>query len=339
MGNSFPILQEKKRSYDLLIAGVLITGLAAVGVFATFGHALFSEELPQEAAVVHAPAILEPDTGLAFTPGAFDGIDITARSAIVYDVRNDVVLYARSAEEQMPLASITKVMTALAAKDVLPAETIVTLTESSVATEGNSGFEVGEQWQLGDLSAFMMMTSSNEAAQAIAQTVGNTLRTRESAMQSDALDRLAFVQRMNLKGRDLNLSHTVFANASGLDVDIASAGGYGSVRDVARLMSHLIQHHPDLVESTRNTGAQFTAENGKVYSARNTNQFVHNIPGLIASKTGFTDLAGGNLAIAYDTGFSHPIVIVVLGSTWEERFSDIETLHTATQLHLRGAER
>ena len=54
------------------------------------------------------------------------------------------------------------------------------------------------------------------------------------------------------------------------------------------------------------------------------------IPGLLGGKTGYTNLAGGNLAVIYDAGLNHPIVVVVLGSTLEGRFGDVETLVDAT---------
>lgn len=62
---------------------------------------------------------------------------------------------------------------------------------------------------------------------------------------------------------------------------------------------------------------------------KNTNQIVNFLPGFVAGKTGFSDLAGGNLAVVVDTGYQHPLIIVVLGSTFEGRFSDVITLYKA----------
>jgi len=66
------------------------------------------------------------------------------------------------------------------------------------------------------------------------------------------------------------------------------------------------------------------------YFANNTNIFVDKIPNLIASKTGFTDLAGGNLVIAFNADINRPIIISVLGSTEEGRFTDVLQLIEAT---------
>ena len=57
------------------------------------------------------------------------------------------------------------------------------------------------------------------------------------------------------------------------------------------------------------------------------------MPGLLRSKTGFTDLAGGNLAVIFDAGMNHPVAIVVLGSTQSGRFTDVKTLMAATLAH------
>ena len=88
-------------------------------------------------------------------------------------------------------------------------------------------------------------------------------------------------------------------------------------------MSHSHNNHPEILEATTNVSARLHNEDGAYHTARNTNGTVEQITGLIGSKTGFTDLAGGNLVIAYNVGLNHPIVIVVLGSGRTERFTDV----------------
>jgi D-alanyl-D-alanine carboxypeptidase len=72
------------------------------------------------------------------------------------------------------------------------------------------------------------------------------------------------------------------------------------------------------------------------FSARNTNRETGKFPLLLASKTGYTDLAGGNLALAFDAGFNHPIVVVVLGSSYDGRFADAEKLVWSTLEYLQS---
>ena len=71
--------------------------------------------------------------------------------------------------------------------------------------------------------------------------------------------------------------------------------------------------------------------NGDYHTTENTNEIVSKIPNLIGSKTGYTDLAGGNLTIAFDLGHNRPIIVTVLGSTRAERFTDVLTLVAAIQ--------
>jgi D-alanyl-D-alanine carboxypeptidase len=69
---------------------------------------------------------------------------------------------------------------------------------------------------------------------------------------------------------------------------------------------------------------------------QNTDPIVKTVPHLLLSKTGFTDLAGGNLALVFDAGIQHPIAVVVLGSTKSARFTDGAALVAATLAHFAG---
>ena len=75
-----------------------------------------------------------------------------------------------------------------------------------------------------------------------------------------------------------------------------------------------------------------------IYPAQNTNYFVDQVPNIIASKTGFTDLAGGNLVIAYDAGLNRPIIISVLGSSEEGRFKDALKLLEASMEEIQNSK-
>ena len=84
------------------------------------------------------------------------------------------------------------------------------------------------------------------------------------------------------------------------------------------------------MDLTRYSSFIFAALSNIRHSVRNTNDSVNNIPGLIASKTGYTELAGGNLVFAFDAGINHPIIVSILGSTQEGRFVDAEKLVAAS---------
>ena len=90
-----------------------------------------------------------------------------------------------------------------------------------------------------------------------------------------------------------------------------------------------MENYPDLLEATRYKTLEFTSAQ-KTYVAKNTNAVIDKIPNAIASKTGFTDLAGGNLVVAFDAGLNRPIIVSILGSSEEGRFTDVLRLIGAT---------
>jgi D-alanyl-D-alanine carboxypeptidase (penicillin-binding protein 5/6) len=120
---------------------------------------------------------------------------------------------------------------------------------------------------------------------------------------------------------------TTFTNETGLDIEHDTvATNFGSARDVATLLTYIITHEPRLLEATEDDREKLYSVTGTVHTAVTTNKALADIPGLIGGKTGFTDVAGGNLAIAFDVEPGHSVVAVVLGSGKDERFSDMLTL-------------
>jgi len=91
-------------------------------------------------------------------------------------------------------------------------------------------------------------------------------------------------------------------------------------------MAYAIKSKYGVVEATARDNFFIYSLDSIRHTATNTNKVLGNIPGLIASKTGFTDLAGGNLVVAFDAGMMRPIIVVVLGSGIDERFEDIKKL-------------
>lgn len=243
-------------------------------------------------------------------------VGLEARAAYVYDVRNGRVLYERNAELQLPLASLTKLMTATVASE-LSTQTRHTITPSDLLPEGDSGLVPGESLTLGQLLHLSLAASSNDATAAVAAAI----RTAKPGV--------ALVDRMNERARELGLTQTYFLNETGLDRGVTVSGGYGSARDVAVLFQHALENLAPLLETTRESDVLVETESA-THELRNTNELVSSIPGLIAGKTGFTDLAGGNLVMGIDVGLQRPIVIVILGSTAKGRFTDMQRLVTAT---------
>lgn len=246
----------------------------------------------------------------------FKEMVVEAKAAYVFDIRTGKTLFQKNEEDILPLASITKVMTALITKEKGSESQIVTIDAQALATDGESGLQEGERWTLKDLTDYMLLVSSNDGATAIAQAIAGSQQ--------------AFVTMMNEKARDIGLTTLQFTNPSGLDTaDFTSTGGKGSVKDVALLFAYAYANHPDLFASTAYGSMTYRSETLS-HQGTNTNVLVGRVPMINASKTGYTLLAGGNLGVVIGAREDRPIVIVVLGSSYDGRFTDVSSLASTT---------
>lgn len=305
--------QEIFSTRDLIIA---LVGL----VFCLF-FLVYPTILEKRNNVAAAIAVSTPST-----PNPFDSISLLAKSAYVLDLNTGKVFFEKNSEAQLPLASLTKIMTAITALSEVPESTLITIETEDLRLEGDSGLFANEKWRLGDLLSLMLVESSNDGSFAVAGSVGQVL----AGTSNKADGRLAFVQKMNEKAREFGLPQTYFNNMTGLDEGIDRAGGYGSAKDMAFLLGYAVKQFPAIFHNTKYDSLKIQSESELDHTAINTNKALDGIPVIIASKTGYTDLAGGNLAIVFDAGFNRPIAVVVLGSTEEGRFEDVKKMAWAT---------
>jgi D-alanyl-D-alanine carboxypeptidase len=259
---------------------------------------------------------------VASIPSAFNNISIGATSAYVYDVAEKKVLYQKDADQSLPLASLTKIMTAVTAADIAPAGTVVTINRDDFIPDGDgtNGLYVDEKWNLLDLLKFTLVVSSDDGAAAVSEALGSPQNADGQTSRDD------FVSMMNETAAKLGLREMQFNNETGLDVSATTAGAYGSAKDVSELLMYAMTHYPSIIDVTGDPTIAETSLSGLSHFGQNTDILSTNIPNLIASKTGYTDLAGGNLAVAFDAGLEHPIIVVVLDSTYDGRFADVNTL-------------
>lgn len=256
----------------------------------------------------------------------FSEIRINAETAYVWDVQTQRALYKKDENKQVPLASITKLMTALVAHELLSESADIAIIDQAIKQDGDSGLLAGETFERVTLSDLVLMVSSNDGAYALASAAGATLQKDDPAS--------AFVHAMNIRADELSLHDTYYKNPTGLDISEEEGGAYGSAKDMAFLMEHIVVHQPEILAATTDSQSQMYSEDGISHEAVNTNYYVDEIPGLLGSKTGYTDLAGGNLIIAFDAGLNRPIVISVLGSSRQGRFSDVLTLVKEAQRYV-----
>lgn len=265
----------------------------------------------------------------ATQPDAFEGIQITGKGVYVIDATNDRVLYSKNPDAQLPLASITKVMLALVAADVLPMDSTVVISREAVE-RGGGGLTYGEEWKVRELLDYMLIASSNAAAEALAEAADAGIRFK----YPDAPAERVVIWRMNQLAKELGMTSTYFLNPSGLDESITQAGALGSARDIGTLFLYAMRTNRELFAGTAREYATLGPINGFKRDVHNTNAALSNIPHIYMGKTGLTDLAGGNLAISYDATENHPVIVVVLGSSQEGRFSDVTKLVETTQIAL-----
>jgi D-alanyl-D-alanine carboxypeptidase len=270
----------------------------------------------------------------------FENINLEGKGIVVWDVVNNKELFSKNSSEPLPLASLTKVMTAVTTDGKLKDDQEVKITKEDLKPEGDSKLVVGDTWRAGDLRDFTLLTSSNDGAFALAAVAeSKEIPSYAISSQTDQIGgatstdkeilRAQFIKEMNEIAFKIGLSNSKFFNEHGLDRSADRGGAYGSARDMAVLFEYVLKNYPEMLEATRYKNLEFKS-NEQIYSAENTNTFIDKIPNVIASKTGFTDLAGGNLVIAFDAGLNRPIIISILGSTAEGRFADALKLVNAT---------
>ena len=186
------------------------------------------------------------------------------------------------------------------------------------------GMKEGQVWKMNDLLKYALTISSNSSMDIIAGTVSKT--------------NSEFVENMNSYTKELGYKNFHFNSASGLDYGNV-IGGVGSALEYAKLFAKSYELIPDVMSYTINSKVNLSSNSQKLYQVPNTNKSASETIGLMASKTGFTDAAGGNLAILYEPEINNPIIIVVLGSTYEERFEDVKKLLDSTNNFLQDSSR
>ena len=294
---------------------LVLLGITYAPAFIT-GVKTASTQKPAES----APLVIAENTIKTIAP--IENILVGAKAAYVYDVRTKRALYSKDPDAVLPLASITKLMTALIAHELVATNKTVIVPKAAVLQSGSSGLSEGERFTTAALSKYAVLASSNDAAYALASAVGAVIDDKKNPNQT-------FVKAMNIRAVELGLSHLHFLNPTGLDISPTEAGAVGTAREISFLMEYIVDKYPEILVPTTVESARVYNADGAYHDAENTNPIIGDIPNLLGSKTGYTDLAGGNLTIAFDAGYNRPIIITVLGSSYDGRFADVKKLVTA----------
>lgn len=319
-----PELLQKRPETNLMRAALVALGLLSLGGIAFFGtYAIADLMYPSSAQSQTATAVapVEPDP--------FASTTLIAKAAYVLDMKTGQVLYQENANAQLPLASLTKVALVLSVIQALPEDTLVSTpsTYSAPPSGGTSRLPAGQTWKLSDAISFTLTASSDDGADLLATAANDAIHQQYPQSPAEG----ATVWRMNNLVQQLGLVNTYYLNDNGLDISTTQSGAYGSAHDMAELFAYAASTSPATFAATTQPNVTVYSTTGVAATGVNTDTALDQIPGIVMGKTGYTDLAGGNLAVVFDAAPGHPVVAVVLGSTEDGRFTDMEQLVPAAQ--------
>lgn len=239
-----------------------------------------------------------------------------ARSLFVYDFTNGATLAEKDATLPLPLASLTKLMTVRTALHLVRPDQEYTLTENDVRPLGSIGMEAGDTFSIQNLITAALIASSNDAALSIASATG--------------LDQEEFLHAMEQETDLLGYDSMSFSTITGLDDALNNARAFGSARDVTFLIVKDLRDFPELMHVSIREKDHIESQGGRVIELENTDKALKGMPLLSASKTGYTDAAGGNLAVVWNTPSGRMVGATILGSTEEGRFTEMLSVYGRT---------
>ncbi len=316
MSQTATVARPQKQKTHSMRAALSWTGYLALTTLVMIA-ALFQMSRVN-AAAAQTGALMLATTGAqrAATSNTTGGPNVAAQAAFLFDANSGLILYSKNADEELPQASCTKVMTALIAVERGHLDQMITVGADAHALVGPDssymGLGVGEKLTLRDLLYGLMLPSGNDAAVAIADGIAGSVP--------------AFVALMNQRAQQLGLTHTHFDNPHGLD----SPHHYTSARDLAALAA-VAMRIPVLakITSTFTYDIPATATH-KAYSLMTGDDLLAGArspyPGAIGVKPGYTGPAGFTMAFAA-VRYGHLIVGAVLHDpTWPIRIVDMRAL-------------
>lgn len=249
------------------------------------------------------------------TPAVQSGIaaddlpDINCAAAIVMD-RDGRVYFERDADAERKIASVTKVMTAIVALENAKLTDTITVDHAAATVgQASAGLREGDTMSLADALKALLIPSGNDAAMAIASSVGKLI----DPASADPFQ--TFIDAMNAKAIELGMEHSVFANPHGLDFDAWKGNLHSTARDVAKMLAHAMANESfRAVVADTNFDISVTGADGQ---RRTTGLRVHNVllddEGHLGGKTGTTDDAGACFAGAFRREPGGEVYTVVLG--------------------------
>lgn len=228
---------------------------------------------------------------------------INSRKAIVYDRKSKRILYGKNEKVKCAMASTTKIMTATVVLENAKLSDEVTISAKAGGTGGSRlGLKKGDKITLNDLLYGLMLRSGNDAAVAIAEHVGGSVK--------------GFADMMNKKAQELGLNDTNFVTPHGLD----NSKHYTTAFELAKLTDYALQNEKFAqIVGTKQTSITI---NGVQRTIANTNELLGVLNGVVGVKTGFTNGAGRCLVTETKRNDKDIITIVLGADTKKDRTRD-----------------
>lgn len=219
---------------------------------------------------------------------------ISAKNAIAIEASTGRILYEKNPNEKVPMASTTKIMTAIVALEQNLMDDTVIVSNNAAWTGGSSvNLKTGDEIELNELMYGLMLNSGNDAAVAIAEHTSGTV--------------LEFAKLMNEKAKELGAFNTNFVTPHGLD----SPEHYSTAYDMAIITKYAL-NNPTLRKLVSTSHYTMKFKNGKTKELSNTNPLLSFYQGANGVKTGYTGLAGKCLVASAKRG-DMEIIAVLLG--------------------------
>ena len=231
--------------------------------------------------------------------------ELSARAVLIQDLATDAILFQKDASIPMPIASTTKIMTALVASEYFRPNSALTVGDGATIAGARVGLFRGEDLSFRSLLYGMLLSSGNDAAFAIAENYPGGV--------------LGFVSAMNKKADSLNLKSTHFDNPAGFD----STRHFSSASDLAIITQQALKNYQlTRIFATKETNI-VSLDKKYSHTLRNLNRLLSQVSGVLGVKTGTTKAAKENLIALIDRG-GHKVLIVLLGSN--DRFGETTRL-------------
>ena len=297
----------ERRNLALLCAGVVCFWLFALAFGTAQDSGLRWVEAPAAAQTAVAGEEMQPAALTAAQPD----LTLNCRAVCLIDQDTGTVLYEKNADQQMPIASITKVMTLLLTFEAihdgrLTLDTLVPVSEHAYHMGGSQiWLEPGEQFTLDEMIKAICVSSANDAAVAVAELVGGSEQ--------------GFVQMMNDRAAELGMTNTTFHNACGLDTE----GHLSTARDVAIMSRQILTTCPEVLHYT---GIWTDTLRGGATQLVNTNKMLRRYNGITGLKTGTTSGAGVCISASATRDGLNLIAVVLGAPSSKDRFEAAATL-------------